>query len=90
MKIVSGRRVCRILETKWPLSARSQWSHVNDAGLLNLKGLTQLQRLNLSETKMSDAGLQQIKGLTALRSLNLDNTDVTDARSITRRRKSGS
>ena len=51
-------------------------SEISDAGLENLKGLTQLHIYN---TKVSDAGLENLKGLTQLRSLYLTDTRVTDA-----------
>ncbi len=50
-----------------------------DAGLDRLKGLTKLQLLSLSNTKVSDAGLEQLKGLTQLQGLSLDRTKVSDA-----------
>ena len=49
------------------------------AGLEHLKGLSQLQQLDLSNTKISDAGLEDLKGLTKLLYLSLDHTNVTDA-----------
>ena len=39
---------------------------MTDAGLVHLKGLTQLQWLDLAETKVTDAGLVHLKGLTQL------------------------
>ena len=44
-------------------------SAISDAGLEHLKGLTQLQRLDLRGTKVSDAGLEHLKGLTQLQRL---------------------
>ena len=46
-----------------------QPGHRRRAG--NLKGLTQLQSLNLRDTKVTDAGLVHLKGLTKLQSLDL-------------------
>jgi Leucine Rich repeat len=43
-----------------------------------LKGLKQLQRLNLSGTKVTDAGLRHLRGLTTLRTLELIDTGITD------------
>ena len=51
---------------------------VTDDGLEFLKGLTSLQRLNLSDTKVTDAGLEYLKGLTSLQTLYLNDTKVTD------------
>jgi hypothetical protein len=50
-----------------------------DADLGHLKGLTELQRLNLEGTKVTDAGLEHLEGLTALQRLDLAYTQVTDA-----------
>jgi hypothetical protein len=55
------------------LSAVSQ---LTDAGLVLLKGLTELQSLDLSITEVTDAGLVHLKGLTELQSLNLWGTNV--------------
>jgi len=57
------------------------WSgkQVTDAGLENLKGLTQLQGLNLGGTKVTDTGLENLKGLNQLQWLSLGGTKVTDA-----------
>ena len=53
--------------------------HATDADLEHLKGLSELQHLNLTGTKVTDAGLEHLKGLTALRGLDLGLTQVTDA-----------
>jgi len=50
-----------------------------DAGLVHLKGLTQLRRLYLGDNDVSDAGLVHLRGLTSLKLLNLRGTLVTDA-----------
>jgi hypothetical protein len=52
---------------------------VGDAGLVHLKGLTELRELNLRSTKVSDAGLAHLRGLTGLRKLDLRHTKVTTA-----------
>ena len=54
-------------------------TNVTDAGLVHLKGLTELQKLWLSATKVTDAGLVHLTGLTNLQTLYLSSTDVTDA-----------
>ena len=54
-------------------------TRVTDAGLVHLKGLTQLQSLYLWNTQVADAGLEHLKGLTNLTGLNLYGTRVTDA-----------
>ena len=48
-------------------------------GLQHLKGLPQLQRLDLVGTTVSDAGLEHIEGLAQLQSLYLGDTKVSDA-----------
>jgi len=52
---------------------------VTDDWLQNLKGLTSLQRLDLSHSQVTDAGLAHLKGLTELQMLILPPTRVTDA-----------
>ena len=44
---------------------------MTDAGLEHLKGLSQLQRLDLASTQVTDAGLEHLKGLTQLQTLDL-------------------
>ena len=51
---------------------------VTDAGLVHLKGLTNLTSLNLYNTKVTDSGLVHLEGLTNLEKLNLERTKVTD------------
>lgn len=53
---------------------------ITDAGLIHLKGLTQLQVLELGSRRcVTDAGLAHLKGLTALQVLEVDSRAVTDA-----------
>jgi hypothetical protein len=52
-------------------------SSVTDAGLEHLKGLTQLQTLDLIDTQVTDGGLKHLKGLMQLRRLLLKGTRVT-------------
>ena len=56
---------------------------MTDAGLKHLKGLKNLQSLNLShpeQTEVTDVGLQYLQGLENLQSLILnDNEKITDA-----------
>ena len=51
---------------------------VTDAGLVHLKGLTQLEWLWLSHTQVTDAGLVHLKGMTNLQRLGLPR-QITDA-----------
>jgi hypothetical protein len=55
------------------------FSHMTDAGLTHLAGLTQLTSLYLQSTQVTDAGLTHLAGLTQLNSLYLNGTQVTDA-----------
>ncbi len=54
-------------------------TEVTDAGLENLKGLSQLRFLSLKDTRVTDAGLEHLKGLSELQELVLDGTQVTGA-----------
>jgi len=61
-------------------SLRLKDTNVTDAGLVPLKGLSNLETLDLGgNMRVSDAGLGYLKGLTKLRSLEVWATDVTDA-----------
>jgi serine/threonine protein kinase/Leucine-rich repeat (LRR) protein len=74
-----------IKSAKEPLPAPIEFVHlngnpkVNDAGLANLKGLTNLKELKLHYTQVGDAGLAYLKGLSKLKLLNLWRTRVSDA-----------
>ena len=48
------------------------------SGLVNLKGLKQLQFLYLSKTQVTDAGLVNLKEMKQLQTLFLNDTQVTD------------
>ena len=52
---------------------------ISDAGIEHLKGLTALQRLDLSGTGVTDSGLLSVKGLGNLQRLNLARTQITDS-----------
>ncbi len=52
---------------------------VTDAGLEQLKGLRQLQWLDLERTKVTDGSLECLSGLTQLQRLDLCDTQVTEA-----------
>ena len=54
-------------------------SHITDAGLMHLKGLTNLTALYLGYTQITDAGLIHLQELPKLESLDLRMTKVTDA-----------
>ncbi len=61
------------------LAVRLAGTQVNDAGVRNLRGLTQLQQLYLWDSQITDAGLEHLKGMTKLQTLDLSGTRVTDA-----------
>ena len=52
---------------------------VTDAGLVHLKGMTNLQWVNLWQTQVTDAGLMRLKDVTNLQQLWLQDTMVTRA-----------
>ena len=52
-------------------------THITDAELVHLKGLTKLQELSLG-SNVTDAGLVHLKGMTSLQTLYLDDIKVTD------------
>jgi hypothetical protein len=54
-------------------------SHVTDAGLAHVQGLTRIRRLRLRDTNFTDAGVVHLKGLTELQSLDVGGTRITDA-----------
>jgi hypothetical protein len=54
-------------------------TRVTDAGLVHLKGMSQLAILNLTNTNVTDAGLVHLEGPTHLSSLWLVETRITDA-----------
>ena len=52
---------------------------LDGTGLSGLRGMTALQELNISNTRVTDAGLTHLRALAALRKLNLEGTKVTRA-----------
>jgi arylformamidase len=52
---------------------------VTDADLVHLRGLQQLQELDLTRTRITGAGLVNVKDLTALRKLFVTDTKVDDS-----------
>jgi hypothetical protein len=52
---------------------------ITDKGLVHIKGLVNLEYLNLYGTEITDAGLANLEGLKKLKSLYLWQTKVTDA-----------
>ena len=45
-------------------------SSIGDAGLNDVKGLTELKRVDLDSTRVTDSGLVNLKGLSSLSSLD--------------------
>ena len=62
-----------------PLRVTLRGSKVTDAGLVHLKGLTNLNFLGISGARVTDSGLVHLKGLTSLHTLSLSYNNVTDA-----------
>jgi beta-lactamase regulating signal transducer with metallopeptidase domain/Leucine-rich repeat (LRR) protein len=54
-------------------------SQISDAGLIHVKGLTNLTELDLSASQITDSGLLNLAGLAVLDRLNLSDTEITDA-----------
>jgi hypothetical protein len=54
-------------------------THITDAGLIHLRGLTDLRELDLDDTDISDAGLVHLKTMTGLKELGLYGTQVTES-----------
>ena len=52
---------------------------ITDDGLANLKGLRNLELLDLRGTDITDAGLEHLKSLSKLQQLSLNYTNVTEA-----------
>jgi hypothetical protein len=72
----------RIAELPAPASAFGlclRSTKIQDAGLKELAGLTNLEALDLSNTAVTDLGLKALAGLKRLRTLALRGTPVTDA-----------
>ena len=55
------------------------YTKITDAGLVHLKGLASLTKLELRGTQVTDAGLEHLKDLASLTTLGLDGTKITDA-----------
>jgi len=54
-------------------------SSIDDADLTHLKGLTNIQFLNLAHTDVTDSGLAHLSGMTKLERLSIRGTQVSDA-----------
>ena len=52
---------------------------ITDAGLTHLRGLTQLQSLDLQYDNVTDAGLFNLQNMKQLQTLSLSSTKITDA-----------
>jgi Leucine-rich repeat (LRR) protein len=52
-------------------------SHVSDAGLAHLAGLTELERLHLGNCAFTDVGIAHLSGLTKLEYLSVSGTEIT-------------
>ena len=63
------------LESLWLLDN----ADITDAGLPHLKGLVNLRRLDLWESKITDAGIDHLAGFDFLETLDVRSNDITDA-----------
>ncbi len=68
--------VARLERLQW---LRLDRTAVTDLGLLHLRGMSSLSRLDVCGTHVTDAGIAQLKGLVKLKQLELYGTEVTDA-----------
>jgi hypothetical protein len=55
------------------------FSEIGDAGLAHLEGITQLESLTLTSSKVTDQGMKSVGRLSKLRTLELDCLALTDA-----------
>ena len=76
IKKLGGKVVTR---DKSVVGVNFRGTQVTDAGLKELAGRKQLQRLDLFNTQVTDAGLKELAGRKQLQSLYLGYTEVTDA-----------
>lgn len=58
-------------------------SSIGDEGLAHLQGLTKLEHLAVSNSKITNAGLAHLAGMKQLSSLNIGGNDITDAGAAT-------
>jgi len=56
----------------------AETGNVGDEGLEHIKGLTNLEELNLWSCRIDDKGLTSLEGMTNLKWLKLDKCDITD------------
>jgi hypothetical protein len=78
---VDGARSLEPLRALAPdglLGLHAEGSAVDDAELIHLSGLTALQQLDLTRTRITDAGLVHLQSLKRLESLDVWDTAVTD------------
>jgi len=69
------------LTSLWVCSPNKDESpeRISDAGLVHLKGLTNLEDLGIQNTLVTDAGLEHLKGLSRLKTIFLQGSRVTQA-----------
>jgi len=79
---LGGCVVSLVSRDDWPITAVRFCGRITDAELgqfKGLKGLSQLQSLDLSGTAITDAGLQHLKAFRNLQHLDLSRTAITGA-----------
>lgn len=83
--VTNDRNQVVSVDFEWPNSRMASknppifFGRPGDLALRYLRGLPQLESLNLRGTEVTDAGLANLSGLVNLRSLNLWSTAVSDA-----------
>ena len=62
----------------WSAHLSFMGTQITDAGLVHLRGLTNLRLLEVTFTRVTNAGLVHLPGLTSLRRLYLANAQTTE------------
>jgi hypothetical protein len=75
MLALEGMKKLKYLSLEGHLGTKSD---ISDVGLAALQGLTNLEDLNLSYTRVTDMGLVNLGGLEKLRSLHLAHCDISN------------
>ena len=77
--LINPRQILLREGARAELSRRHPRLQIGDAGLIQLKGLTDLETLLIGGTKVTDAGLAHLKPLAKLKKLSLFDTEIGDA-----------
>ena len=74
-----GKDGSRPMAAEEVVSLELEQTDVTDAGLKELSGLINLEKLDLNQVKVTNAGIKELAPFKKLRELNLWGTKVTDA-----------